>query len=133
MTISIVCAGAADRAENRQHDLVGLEVGPVGDAAAERLAALARGAGTRSASSRRSPVANSQSKAKVSASWPTTGPSTRKCRSLNRMAIVGLAQMAVANVHAAGEAERAIDDQDLAVVAKVRVVQPAGNAASAGT
>src|SRR4051794_39389289 len=44
----------------------------------------------------------------------------------NRVAIPRLAQVTAADVHAAGEADLAIDDENFAMTAEVRIVHSAG-------
>src|SRR5438552_2371897 len=45
----------------------------------------------------------------------------------DREAVAGLAQMTAADVHAACKSKAAIDDENLAVIAEVRIMHPARN------
>ena len=125
--MSIECAGAADGAEDRQDGSCRSR-----DRGRRRCRGRAIGRGPAAAGTRRRRRAarrceNSQSQANVSRKLGDDRPFDAKVQVADRVAAVGLAQVALADVHAAGEAERAIDDEDLAVVAQVGIVQLAGN------
>src|SRR4051794_29247209 len=74
----------------------------------------------------RSPVANFQSSTKTSCMRLMTGPSNAKLPVLNRVRRLVGAPVIVGDIDAAGEADAAIDDEDLAVITKIGVFEAAG-------